>query len=69
MLGQYDFAEPNQHVWTFLHPKFGVQCYGGLVLKVLGYKSKSTHMQDVGLYQYLPHLIVSLLATHTDEIS
>jgi hypothetical protein len=26
------FAEPNQHVLTFLHPKFAVQCISGVAL-------------------------------------
>jgi hypothetical protein len=31
MLGKNYFAEPNQHVLTFLHPKFAVQFRGGVV--------------------------------------
>jgi hypothetical protein len=29
------FANPNQHVLTFLHPKFAVQCTGGVALSSL----------------------------------
>ncbi len=32
MLGQNHFAEPNQYVLTFLHPKFAVQCTSGVAL-------------------------------------
>jgi hypothetical protein len=32
LLGQVHFAEPNQHALTFLHPKFVVQCTGGVAL-------------------------------------
>jgi hypothetical protein len=28
------FAEPNQHVLTLLHPKFPVQCTGGVALMI-----------------------------------
>jgi hypothetical protein len=30
MLGQNHFAEPNWLILTFLHPKFAVQCTGGV---------------------------------------
>jgi hypothetical protein len=31
-LNQVHFAEANQHALTFLHPKFVVQCTGGVAL-------------------------------------
>jgi hypothetical protein len=36
VLGQNHFAEPNQHVLTFLHPKFAVQCTELELLLVCG---------------------------------
>jgi hypothetical protein len=35
MLDQNNFAEPNWHVLTFLHPKFAVLCTGGVALRCL----------------------------------
>jgi hypothetical protein len=37
-LGQNHFAESNRHVLTFLHPKFTVQCTGGVALQWLKLK-------------------------------
>jgi hypothetical protein len=35
--GQNHFAKPNWHVLTFLHPKFAVQCTGGVALRIANY--------------------------------
>ncbi len=32
MVRQNYFPEPNQHVLTFLHPTFALECNGGVVL-------------------------------------
>jgi hypothetical protein len=32
MLGQNHFAEPNRHALTSHHPKFAVDCTGGVAL-------------------------------------
>jgi hypothetical protein len=37
MLGQKHFAEPNQHVLTFLHSKFAVQYTLGVQVALSGF--------------------------------